>query len=153
MHTASHKRGNNIDKGRTDYYGHKNACKLDLSKSVFLTPSPKPLAQLPPSWKVNYHCIYRGLGPYGKVCSVMTASDFNTSGAGGGSGTGASTQSSGGQINTAKAGIQEVNEPGRKWEDHSSYFRRGSASGSSSSSSSTSGAGSQSSTQAGPPPM
>jgi hypothetical protein len=151
MHTASHKRGNNIDKGRTDYYGHKNACKLDLSKSVFLTPSPKPLAQLPPSWKVNYHCIYRGLGPYGKVCSVMTASDFNTSGAGGGSGTGASTQSSGGQINTAKAGIQEVNEPGRKWEDHSSYFRRGSASGSSSSS--TSGAGSQSSTQAGPPPM
>jgi hypothetical protein len=79
---------------------------LDLAKSIFLTPSTQPVAQLPPGWKLNEHCI---TGPKsGKVCSAMTASDYNTSGEGGGSGFGPSTQSSGGQVNAAKAGIKEV---------------------------------------------
>ena len=36
--------GTDIDKARTTYYDHNNSCTLDLAKSIFLTPSPKPVA-------------------------------------------------------------------------------------------------------------
>ena len=53
----------------------------------------------------------------------MTASEFNTSGSGGRAGSGgASSQSSGGQINAAKAGIKEVDEPGVDLYNHTSYW-------------------------------
>jgi len=105
--------GDDIDKGRVSYYDHKmknrpGNCVLDLAKSIFLTPSTQPVAQLPPGWKLNEHCI---TGPKnGKVCSAMTASDYNTSGSGGRAG-GASTgggRRQVGQVNAAKAGIAEV---------------------------------------------
>jgi hypothetical protein len=137
--------GTDIDKARTTYYDHNNSCTLDLAKSIFLTPSPKPVAQLPPSWKLNQHCIYRNLwAGNGKVCSKMLASDFNTSGAGGGAGTGASTSNSG-QVSAAKAGIEEVDEAGIDWHNHTSYWKKkssgASTKGSGASTSRASGAG------------